>query len=315
MRIHLPNSAFLGNIDAFIRQFDPSRPGELRITANRKWISVHPMVLAMVASLGASASRVSCERLEARSAHYLERMGLFRFLRIPSGMDVTEHESAGRFIPLTAVADSDSLTRFITEMIPLLHLQPAQAKPIEYIVSELIRNVLEHASCERGAIVCAQYYKKSNRISIGIVDNGVGIKATINRSYDAPTHLEALRLALTPGITGTTRREGGTELNAGAGLFFIKSIAKVNGNFFVIYSGDSLYKLLRDRRMRLYANPFRDRHSAAEGLPFWHGTVVGIDLSLEPREEFTSLLDLIHDAYIREIRERRKARYRRPRFV
>lgn len=315
MHIHLPNSAFLGNIDAFIKQFDPSRPSELRITANRKWISVHPLVLAMVASLGAGVSRVDCERLEARSAHYLERMGLFRFMGIQSGMDVVEHESAGRFIPLTAVADSGGLTRFITEMIPLLHLQPGQAKPIEYIVSELIWNVLEHASCERGAIVCAQYYKKSNRISIGIADNGVGIKATINRSYDALTHLDAIRLALIPGITGTTRREGGTELNAGAGLFFIKSIAKVNGNFFVIYSGDALYKLLRDRRMRLYADPFRDRHSATAGLPFWRGTVVGIDLSLEPREEFTSLLDLIHDVYIREIRERRKARYRRPRFV
>ena len=317
MRIHLPNSAFLGNIDAFLRGFDPHQRDRLRITANRKWISVHPAVLSMVASLGRTvpAKGISCERLEARSAHYLERMGLFGSLGIASDIRITEHEAAGRFIPLTEVRDSEGLSRFITEMIPLLHLEPAQAKPIEFIVSELIRNVLEHARCEHGALVCAQYYKKSNRISIGIADTGIGIKASINQSYPARSHLEAIRLALTPGITGMTRKEGGTELNAGAGLFFIKSIAKANGNFFMVYSGDALYKLLRDKRRRLFADPFKDRHSSKEGLPAWQGTIVGIDLSLDMREEFTGLLDLIHDVYISTIRERKRARYRRPRFV
>ncbi|MHB2025452.1 MAG: hypothetical protein ACYCPQ_02255 [Elusimicrobiota bacterium] len=89
----------------------------------------------------------------------------------------------------------------------------------------------------RGALLCAQYYPKSNAIRIGIADTGVGIKSTITRSHRAETDLEAIRLALTPGITGATPREGGTEQNAGAGLFFIKSIASVNRDFFAVYSG------------------------------------------------------------------------------
>lgn len=321
MKIHLPNSAFLGNIDPFLKAFDSLKPGKLEITANKKWISIHPVVLSMVAALGLSLkpADIHCEKLEAKSKHYLKRMGLFKLLGIKSGIMIEEHEPAGRFIPLTQIKKSEDLTRFITDMIPLLHLEPKQVEPLKYIVSELVRNVLEHSKSDYGAILSAQYYKKSNTIKIGIADTGVGIKRTINISHKAPTHLEAIRLALTPGITGTTRREGGTELNAGAGLFFIKSIAKVNRSFFMIYSGNALYKLLKDKpeatHIKLHADPFKDKHSKGEEFPLWNGTVVGIDISLDATAEFSFLLDLIRETYVKSVKERRKARYRRARFI
>jgi anti-sigma regulatory factor (Ser/Thr protein kinase) len=321
MRIHLPNSAFLGNIDPFMRKFDSSHPDELEITANKKWISIHPVVLSMVAALGLNvkSSNIKCEKIEATSKHYLERMGLFTFLGIKSNINVTKHEPAGRFIPLTQIKTSTELTHFITEMIPLLHLEPKQVEPIKYIVSELVRNVLEHSHSNSGAILSAQYYKKSNTIRIGIVDTGVGIRKTISFAHPVSTYIKAIQLALTPGITGTTRKEGGSEFNAGAGLFFIKSIAKVNRDFFVIYSGNAMYKLLKSkqnqRQIRLYADPFRDRHSKDEDLPFWNGTVVGIDISLDTTKKFSMLLDLIRETYIKTVRERKKAKYRRPRFI
>lgn len=320
MKIHLPNSAFLGNIDPFLRGFDPSDPNILELTANQKWISIHPIVLSMVAALGlmVKPEDIRHEKFEATSRHYLKRMGLFRMLRIDSGIRITEHEPAGRFIPLTQIKTSDELTRFITEMIPLLHLQPQQAEPIAYIISELVRNVLEHAHAQNGAILAAQYYKKSNSIRIGIADTGVGIKRTINRSYDAKTDLEAVQLALSPGVTGTTRREGGTEQNAGAGLFFIKSIANVNSDFFVIYTGNAMYKLLKahpTKRLHLNADPFRDRHSKDGHLPYWQGTAVGVDITLDQTKEFSLLLDLIRKTYGTAVRERKKARYRKPHFV
>jgi len=320
MKIHLPNSAFLGNIDPFLRGFDPSIPDSLEITANQKWISVHPVVLSMIAALGVSIeeSRIRFERLEAKSKHYLFRMGLFKILNVPSDISIVEHEPAGRFIPITQIRTSDELTKFITEMIPLLHLEPEQAKTIGYIVSELVRNVIEHANSRDGAFLCAQYYMKSNTIRIGIADNGVGIKTTINQSYFVKTDLEAIQLALWPGITGTTRREGGTEQNAGAGLFFIKSIAGVNRDFFTVYSGNAFYKLLRrppTSNLRLRADPFKERHSTDDKLPFWRGTVVGIDINLDQTEEFSLLLDAIQKTYMNAVRERRKTRYRKPRFI
>lgn len=320
MRIHIPNSAFLGNIDPFLRGFDPSSPETLEITANDKWISVHPVALSMIAALGLTVrpESVVCRKLEAKSRHYLVRMGLFRTLGIDSEINVVEHEPAGRFIPITRVKTSDELSSFITEMIPLLHLAPEQSRTLGYVVSELVRNVLEHSESEHGAVLCAQYYKKSNSIRIGVADTGVGIKASINNSHPAATDLEALRLALWPGITGTTSREGGTEQNAGAGLFFIKSIASINRDFFVVYSGNALYKLLKKpagNRPRLHADPFKDRHSREETLPSWRGTAVGVDITLDQTAEFSALLDAIGGTYRAAVRERVKARHRRPRFI
>ena len=320
MRIHIPNSAFLGNIDPFLRGFDPSSPDSLEITANDKWIAVHPIVLSMIAALGLTMKpeKIHCEKFVAKSKHYLARMGLFKILNLPSDMSFVEHEPAGRFIPVTQIKTSSELTKFIAEMIPLLHLEPEQAQTIGYVVSELVRNVIEHANAGNGALLCAQYYKKSNSIRIGITDTGVGIKKTINQSYPAKNDLEAIQLALWPGITGTTKKEGGTEQNAGAGLFFIKSIATVNRDFFVIYSGNGFYKLLKNppaKRLRLNADPFKDRHSKDNELPFWQGTIVGVDITLDQTENFSRLLDAIRKTYTTAVRERKKARYKKPRFI
>jgi len=317
MKVYLPNSAFIGNIDPFLKGIDFSNPEKLEITANESWISVHPVVLSIVAALGllVESKNITCNTITAKSAHYLERMGLFKFLGVASGKNITEHEAAGRFIPLTQIKTSGELSHFITDMIPLLHLQPTQVEPIRYVISELVRNVIEHASSKTGAIVSAQYWKKSNRIGIGIIDNGVGIKKTINQSHLAETHLKAIQLALTPGITGTTKREGGTEFNAGAGLFFIKAIAKVNRDFFMIYSGNALYKLLKSNPNKLFADPFKDKHSSADDLPHWGGTVVGVDISLNETKEFSELLDLIRNIYSKTVKERKKARYKKPNFI
>lgn len=320
MVIHLPNSAFLGNFEAFLRQFNPSNPDLLKISANKNWISVHPAVLTMVAALARTIpeNHITCEPFEAKSRHYFERMGLFKFLQVNSGITVTEHDPTGRFIPITQIQNSESLSRFITDMIPLLHLSPEHSEPIRYIVSELVRNVIEHSESEHGAFVAAQYYKKSNAIRIGIADTGIGIRRSITRSHRAHDDLSALKLALVPGITGTTSKDGGTELNAGAGLFFIKSIATVNRDFFAIYSGTALYKLLKSsstKRLSLHADPFEDRHTALSDLPPWPGTVVGIDLALDENEAFSKLLDRIRETYGEAVRARRKERHRKPRFT
>ncbi len=320
MKIHIPNSVWLGNIDPFLRGFDPTGTNNLKLTFNKKWMSFHPMVLSMIAAIGVrigNPSNIDCEKLEARSKHYLKRMRLFDFLGIPTDISITEHESSGRFVPLTQIKNSEELTTFITEITPLLHLEPKHAEPIRYIMSELIRNVLEHSLSEHGAIVSAQYYKKSNTIRIGIADTGIGIWKSINQSYNPKNDLEAIQLALIPGITGTTNRLGGTERNAGAGLFFIKSIASVNNDFFVIYSGTGMYKLLKRKgpKIKLHADPFDDRHSKSNDLPNWQGTVVGIDLSLDTTQEFSLLLKLLGETLSKAIKERKKEQYKKPKFI
>ena len=125
-------------------------------------------------------------------------------------------------------------------------------------------------------------------------------------------------MALQPGVTGTTSRGGGTAQNAGAGLFFIKSIAYTNHNFFVIYSGTGMYKLLRRKKgdkLILHADSYLDRHSESDDLPKWQGTAVGIDISLDSTSEFNFLLDMIRDTYSKAVRERKVERYRKAKFI
>lgn len=320
MKIHISNSAFLGNIDQFLDDFDPSQKETLEISTHPKWMSVHPVILSMIATLGLSVKpeNIKCKTITAASGHYLERMGLFRLLKINSGMRISEHDPSGRFVPLMQIKNSDELSKFLTEMVPLLHLDPVHANSIRYIFSELVRNVLEHARAENGAVLCAQYYTKTNTIRIGIVDTGIGIKKSINQSHFASSDLDAIKLALIPGVTGTTKRGGGTEQNAGAGLFFVKSMAHVNRDFFVIYSGSGLYKLLKrdvKKTLRLMADPNLDRHSEKDALPYWQGTAVGIDISLDATQEFSALLDLIRTTYSKAVRERKKEQYRKPKFI
>ncbi|HLD71539.1 MAG TPA: ATP-binding protein [Candidatus Peribacteraceae bacterium] len=322
MKIVLPHSAWLGNIDPFLRSLDLSNPDYLDITSNPEWTSLHPIVLSMVGALGMNVQPENIRHdIKARSAPYLERMGLFQLWGIESGMHVTEHEAAGRFIPLTIIRTEQELSKLIENIIPIFHLAdyPEQADTMRYIVDEMTRNVIEHAGMHTNAVVCVQYYQRSKKIRIGIADTGLGLRTTLSRHHPIQSHLHAIQQALWPGITGTTDAPGGSAQNAGAGLFFTKSMARVNKDHFLIYSGDAMYKLLEpkeEHRLRIPVDPFNDRHTKAEGLPFWQGTAVGIDITLEQTQQFQVLLSALNTVLEEANRERkRKMSLKKPRFL
>ena len=64
------------------------------------------MVTALGVDLRKNNGRINCEVPAAKSKHYLERMHLFQYLNLNSGMKVQEHQPAGRFIPLTQIRGS-----------------------------------------------------------------------------------------------------------------------------------------------------------------------------------------------------------------
>jgi len=300
---------------------DTGDPSSFEVCFHDRWISVHPFVLSLIAAAAAEKRRNGVQvmgRVPAiQSMNYLTRMKLFDFLGIPPPREITEHESAGRFIPVTQIRNSDELHGFITEMIPLLHAGPAESDPIKYVMSELVRNVLEHSDSPDGAFISAQYFKSSNRIAIGVADSGQGILGHMKQHHRVSNDREAILLALKPGITGTTSRFGGTETNAGAGLFFTRNIAKASQNYFAIYSGDTLYKLQKwkGKKLTLHPDATNDPHLIYSGLPLWQGTAIGIDIAMEQTQSFTALLRLIRDVYSVDVREGKKKKYKKPHFV
>jgi len=322
MRIYVPNSGWIHNIGGVLDQFDPDDTSRLTVDFNQRWVTVHPAVLAMTACAGLLARNnggsVTTVVPNVRTLPYLIRMGLFDFLDVDPGRTINQHEAAGRFIPLTQIRDNAELKSTINELVPLLHAPPEVAAPIKYVFSEMVRNVLEHSASPVGAVVCAQYFKRSNRISIGIADAGVGVLGSMSRFHPVRTSREAIQLALRPGISGATAKIGGNEFNAGAGLFFTKSIAALSKNYFLLYSGDAAYKLMKSREgglLVLNADPTLDRHRFLEPVPAWPGTVVGIDINVEEGRSFAELLNQIRAAYSLDVKVQKKAYYKRARFT
>jgi anti-sigma regulatory factor (Ser/Thr protein kinase) len=323
VRISLPNSAHLQNLQGFLKKCAYNNPTRLDFSMHDRWVSVHPAVLAMTACAAAavrhSNGTVDGNAEQIGALPYLIRMKLFDYLGLDPKKAIQEHEAAGRFIPLTQIRTSHDLSAAVTDLVPLLHAQPREADAIRYVFSELARNALEHSDSPVGAFICAQYYKQTKRISIGIADAGIGIRASITKSHRAKTVQDAITLALQPGITGTTARLGGTESNAGAGLFFVKSIAALSRNFFVLYSEDTLFKLLKGNQSKpvvLHADPRRDNHLFGDRLPEWRGTVVGVDISMAAGQQFTNFLAAIRHAYAGgTTNKNRKDYFKRIRFA
>ncbi|MCK4830093.1 hypothetical protein KA005_80990 [bacterium] len=167
MQVFLPNSAFIGNIEGFLRHLDTTQDDFLRVSFHEKWVSVHPVVLAITACLADhvrnGGGEVEAEVPKIRSLPYLVRMGLFSHLGIDPVYSITDHESSGRVVPLTQIKTNDDHHRFITDMIPLLHADPNVSICIKYAISELVRNVLEHSEADSGDLSVPSTSRRATR--------------------------------------------------------------------------------------------------------------------------------------------------------
>lgn len=321
MKIYFTNNSTLQNFDNFLSKIDFSDEDKLEIFTDSHWVNTNPAGLVLAAALAKSVGKkhATIDDNSAASGAYLDAMGLYDFVSTVSPFHIDKKEPSGRYIPITNIKTEAEQTKFLTDIIPLLHLGREESLAIRYALYELVRNVLEHSMSKDGALVAAQYNKRKNKISIGICDTGIGVKSSLNKYHHPKNDLEALRLALMPGVSGTTSRPDGTEQNAGAGLFIVKSLARITRSYFIIYSGDSLYKLLKyDKRVqkpRINADPFDDRFSYKDNLPNFNGTLVGVDIALDDDENFADLLETIKKTYSSAVRERKRKQYKRFRFV
>lgn len=319
--MYFSNQGNLRYFASFLERLNFDEPNSLKIFTDERWVNVHPAHLVLAAALAKKVGEKNAKIITdvPESARYLDRMGLYKLISTPSPFGkYTHNDSSGRFIPITFVKSTADQSRFITEMVPLLHLDDNDASTIKYIIGELVRNVLEHSLSRDGAVVAAQYFKNTNRISLAICDTGIGLWKAL-QIWHPHTDKDAIKLALTPGISGTTRKEGGTSENAGAGLFFIKSIAKTTRSNFAIYSGSAAYILKKTRsdqkKPTLKADPFKDSCVLKSDLAKFDGTLVAVDISLDVTVEFKQMLDMIGDVYDSAIRERRSQRFRKPNFI
>ncbi len=253
-----------------------------------RWAFMDPIAMAMAAAWGGWCQRNGCtmqaENLGGPSQKYAIRMGLFEHLNVSHERLVEEHEEAGKFIPITQVKTGGDLAAVIGNVSALLHLdkEPHALAAVQYCISELIRNVLEHSGSIEGAYVCAQRYASNPpHVSIAVADCGFGIGSSLAYSYPDAEHDDriALQLAMQLGVTGAVKSGmyGSSTDNAGAGLFFTRAIAKATGGYFALISGDGVFRIKRRRNSdppAVYQDAFNDpRHNSWTLGWRWPGTV------------------------------------------
>lgn len=277
--IIIPNSAFLGNFEKFLTPNTfPLDNSKVNLTSRYKWVSLHPLVSSMLTPISNKPLYLSL---------------------------------------VTTIHNSLELEDYFSKNLPDYNLNSQDLLLTKYILSELTRNTLEHASSPSGVTIAITHSVKTDTLRLGVSDRGVGIGTTIRRIYPDQNDYETLITALTPGVTGTTNFAGGSTQNAGAGLFFVKSLAHQLGSHFLLYSGTGLFKLLKRQTKRsiLKADSLKDHASGSNNFPFWHGTAIGIDIPLGQIADFNVALSQIRVKFSQYLQEQNLSKSIKPQFI
>lgn len=294
--IAIPNSATVRMAKNFLARTDWSTDTSSKIVRfHPKWCHMQPWVIAALAAWGLAAKRagVTVQVENPETAGYAWRFGLADYLDVEPGVQVREHEEAGRFVPLRTVRSRDDLGALMAAVVPLLHLaeEPEQARAVHYVLSEMVRNVLEHSDSRDGAVVCAQYYAGTRGggrryVSIGVADTGRGIFKSLSHNYpDLRTDHEAVLHAIRPGITGAVPGVYGTPNNAGAGLFYTRRLAEASDAYFAVGSGTAMFRTSTAEKRPADSN-------LAFPIARFPGTIVNVEFALEREVAFDDFLDL-----------------------
>ncbi len=297
----IPNSATIKGARGFLQHIDWTleADGDATVLFHPKWCHMQPWILAALGAWGLEAQKrgmsVDCENDDR--ALYAWRFGLTPMLGRKLLKSLEEHEEAGRFVPLKQVRDTSDLQALIADIGPLLHLsdEPEQAMAIQYVVSEMVRNVLEHSGSSQGAVVAAQYYRgdKTERryVSIGVADCGQGVRSTISRNYpDVASDRDAVLKAIQPGTTGAFGALYGATENGGVGLFVTRNLAAASGGYFALVSGDAMF------RTSLAKRPAAD-DMLVYPISRYPGTIVCVEIGLDESIEITEFLEQTRSQY------------------
>lgn len=313
--LQIPNDASIHTIKNFLTKNSPfcNCDPPAKLVFHPKWAYMDPLALAMTAAWGGWCRRKGLTVNVENCGHhvaYASRMRLFDRIEVPFDTTLVEHEQSGRFMPLAQVKTPRELDAVIADISALLHLEsePDGLAAVQYCVSELIRNVLEHSGSIEGAYVCAQRYVETRpkRVCIAVADCGWGIAEHLGNVYPEVkgNSQEALRLAMQPGVTGAQPGIYGTSDNAGAGLFITRAIARATGGYFVLLSGNAAFRIRREKQRkqrRLFHDAFDDERHDAWILPnAWQGTVAAVEVATDEIRNF--------HAFFQRIREQLPAR-------
>jgi len=269
--------------------------GDLHVDASRLRF-VDPFGIAMLGAAFSckrdAGSEISLSGITTDAGSYLERMDVFRDVRIESRDSVSErHNRQDSLVELTSLtevgdvpATAMRLSHAIVGVFPGVDKKAPPdemtgytdferlVEPLQYVLSELLENALTHARragyAHAGVWVAAQYFPSRERVQLSVVDNGCGFLGSLRNHPELKndSHLSAILLAFRPRIS-CNRERGvmGCSVNQGVGLTTaLRIIERANGKM-VAVSGNSVHD----------SAGFSETWARDE---VWQGVAIGIEM-------------------------------------
>ena len=153
------------------------------------------------------------------------------------------------------------------------HLPSAARQGLIVLFAELVENMQRHAGLSSPAYACAQVYPKRRKLTVCVVDIGIGIGQSILTSSNEALVKRVeegespVQLACAPLVTSKPER------HSGYGLYVASELVVRNGGTFRIFSGTQIYTR--------YRRGWQKRENLTHVPDPWNGTWVAMMLDLD----------------------------------
>lgn len=230
-----------------------------------QWLEPFPMLQVVSAIQGAIASKPDARiRAKGMDHSYARHMGFFRELGAEVGPNRGQVSNKEHYLPINVldlaelrgeagergVAVGKVVQRHANELARTLvqtNYGPLWGT-VQYALREIIRNAAEHSGSS-SLLYCGQYWPERSRVEIALIDSGIGISSSLreNPHVRVETDIEALRLAVLPGISGKSYKGAEGDPNdewghSGFGLYVVSELCRRGGDFTIV-SGSSALRL------------------------------------------------------------------------
>ncbi|MGY8836653.1 MAG: hypothetical protein ACKVH6_08010 [Enterobacterales bacterium] len=225
---------------------------------------------------------------------YLRHLGFYHFIDMGEGNDVGEARGSMTYIPITRIEKPafDSKTQHLdgwydeirTQTRRLANLLSGTIEYTEenrlyhYALREIVRNVFEHSLSDE-CYICGQRWP-DGRVEVAVIDEGIGVFKSLKRSFAIDSESQALRMAIKPGVSSTTKIPIADNIydNSGFGLYVLEQLVSSFG-WFMLGSGSA--KLVSQSNV------------LNEQILNFNGTYIGLRLDRSPTQFSGIVKDII----------------------
>ena len=212
---------------------------------------------------------------ECPAFRYFQRINFYSLCGLQLPEDFQRHDAGSRFVEIRRIGGegSASVGELSTDIAycisPDSHVDDPEQSGVfdllEYSVSELANNVIQHAKAPGFAM--AQYMPRTDLVRVAIADHGIGVLRSF-ADNGSPlckpdwTDADAIATALQPKVSSKSHLPSpwGESVNAGVGLTLLKELCTQTGGHFFLASGKGVFSELAGRefpQQKTLTTPFQ----------------------------------------------------------